>query len=112
MIDPKTNPILDEGNRLFLNGKYREAITCYDKILNTDPKNLSSLNNKGYALSKLKDFENAINCYNDALQISPDDVSVLINKISSLRKQGNFVTSLSICNEILNQNPRYKIALS
>ena len=33
MEDPKTNSILDEGNRLFLQGKLHEAITYYDKIL-------------------------------------------------------------------------------
>ena len=27
---------------------------------------LSSLNNKGYALSKLKDFDNAMKCYDAA----------------------------------------------
>jgi len=26
MTDPKTNSILDEGNRLFLQGKFKEAI--------------------------------------------------------------------------------------
>jgi hypothetical protein len=33
MDDPKTNSILDEGNRLFLQGKLLDAITYYDKIL-------------------------------------------------------------------------------
>ena len=60
MSDPKINSILDEGNRLFLQGKLKEAIVYYDKILNENPLHLSSLNNKGYALSKLKDFENAL----------------------------------------------------
>ena len=53
MTDPKVNSILDEGNRLFLQGKFQQAIVYYDKILDEDPKNISSLNNKGYALSKL-----------------------------------------------------------
>ncbi len=55
MTNPKTNSILDEGNRLFLKGKLEEAISYYDKILNENLDNISSLNNKGYALSKLKD---------------------------------------------------------
>ena len=38
MDDPKTNSILDEGNRLFLKGKYREAISYYDKILDENSK--------------------------------------------------------------------------
>ena len=111
MINPKTNSILDEGNRLFLKGKLKEAIFYYDKILNENPENISSLNNKGYALSKLKDYENAMKCYDAALQISPDDLSVQINKISSLRKQGNFTKALSLCDKILKINPKYNIVL-
>jgi tetratricopeptide (TPR) repeat protein len=101
MVDPKINSFLDEGNRLFLQGKLKEAISCYDKILNETPEHLSSLNNKGYALSKLKDYDNAIDCYDIALQISPNDFSVLVNKISSLRKQGHFEKALTLCDEIL-----------
>ena len=111
MEDPKTNSILDEANRLFLTGKLREAITYYDKILDENPQHVISLNNKGYALSKLKDFENAIKCYDIALESSPDDLSLLVNKISSFRKQNFFVDALSICNSILDNNSKYNIAL-
>ena len=111
MTDPKTNSILDEGNRLFLQGKLKDAITYYDKILNDNPEHLSSLNNKGYALSKLKDFDNAMKCYDMALQLYPDDLSVLVNKISTLRKQGNFVEALSLCEKILKDNKKYNILL-
>ena len=62
-------------------GEFQQAITYYDKILDVDPKHISSLNNKGYALSKLKDFTNAIKCYDIGLQICPEDLSLLINKI-------------------------------
>ena len=111
MEDPKTNSILDEANRLFLAGKLREAITYYDQILDENPKHVSSLNNKGYALSKLQDFDNAIKCYDSALVSSPDDLSLLVNKISSFRKQEKFVDALSICNSILENNSKYNIAL-
>ena len=47
----------------FYKVNYKEAITYYDKILDENPKHLSSLNNKGYALSKLKDFDHAMKCY-------------------------------------------------
>ena len=71
MKDQKVNSILDEGNRLFLKGKLQDAIIYYDEILNENPQHVSSLNNKGYALSKLKDFDNALKCYNDVLKIFP-----------------------------------------
>jgi len=111
MEDPKVNSILDEGNRLFLQGKFREAIIYYDKILDENPNHLSSLNNKGYALSKLKDYDNAMKCYDVALKICPNDLSVLVNKISSFRKQGNLTEELQICNNILKNNENYNITL-
>ena len=79
MTDPKINSILDEGNRLFLEGKFQQAISYYDKILDEDPKHISSLNNKGYALSKLKDFTNAMKCYDIALEICPHDYIISMN---------------------------------
>ena len=111
MIDPKINSILDEANRLFFKGKLNNAIQYYDEILNIIPTHLSSLNNKGYALSKLKNFDDAIKCYDTALEIYPGDLSVLVNKISSLRKQGKFSEALGICDDILLENPKYNIAL-
>ncbi len=69
MTDPKTNSILDEGNRLFLQGKLKDAITYYDKILNNNPEHLSTLNNKGYSLRKLKYFDKAVKCYDDQLHL-------------------------------------------
>ena len=66
--NPRINSILDEANRLFLLGKFQEAISYYDKILEENPNHLGCLNNKGYALSKLKDFDSALLCYNAALE--------------------------------------------
>jgi len=111
MTNPKTNSILDEGNMLFLQGKFKDAITHYDKIIDEDSQHVSSLNNKGYALSKLRDFDGAMKCYDDALKVFPDDLPVLVNKISLFRKQGNFTEALSICNSILINNPRYNVVL-
>ena len=102
MVDPKINSILDEANRLFLNGKLNEAIRYYDDILSIIPNHLSSLNNKGYALSKLKQFDHAIKFYDQALEHYPEDLSVLINKISSLRKQKKFSDALSICDGLVS----------
>ena len=79
--DPKINSILDEANRLFLLGKLQEAISYYDKILEENPNHLGCLNNKGYALSKLKDYDSALQCYDTALKLSPNDLPVLVNKI-------------------------------
>ena len=67
--------------------------------------NLSALNNKGYALSKLKKFEAALECYNQSLEIKPDDKIVLVNKISAFRKTSRIEDALDLCNDLLEKNP-------
>ena len=42
---------INEGNRLFLEKKFQDAIKKYNVVLDKDPDNLIALNNKGYSLS-------------------------------------------------------------
>ena len=44
---------LKKGNALFDQTKYDEAIPCYDKVIENDPKNKWGLINKGAALAEL-----------------------------------------------------------
>jgi len=81
---------INEGNRLFLEKKFQDAIKKYNIILDKEPDNLIALNNKGYSLSKLKKYSDALVCYDKFLQINPNDKTVLINKISLFRKTGEF----------------------
>ena len=111
MTDPKIDSILDEANRLFLQGKLKEAVSYYDKILEENPNHMGCLNNKGYALSKLKDYDSALQCYDSALKMDPEDIPVQVNKISSLRKKGELTEALSLCDKILENNSNYNIAL-
>ena len=55
-------PEINIANELFLNKKFEDAVLQYEKILQNDPQDLSALNNKGYALSKLKRYDAAIEC--------------------------------------------------
>lgn len=109
--DPRINSLLDQANQLFLKKKFRESISFYDEILKTEPKHLSVLNNKGYALSKSGNYEDAIRCYDEALQIAPDDISVQINKISALRKLKHLENALENCDKLLSKNPDYNVIL-
>lgn len=81
---PRIRSLLDQANKLFLEKKFKEAISFYDDILDSVPNYLNVLNNKGYALSKLADYHGAIECYDKALAIDKTDISVLVNKISAL----------------------------
>jgi len=69
-IDSKT---LDNiGNNLSSQGKYKLALTFYDRALAISPSNVKVLIDKAEVL-KLSGYEDAINTYNKALAIQPSN---------------------------------------
>jgi tetratricopeptide (TPR) repeat protein len=61
-------------------GKYEDAIKGYNVILEINPKDVSLLGNKGYALNEVGRFDEAIQCYDKALKIDPNNVMSISNK--------------------------------
>ncbi|RIE15808.1 protein kinase domain-containing protein, partial [Candidatus Cryosericum septentrionale] len=59
----------NKGSSLDSLGRYEEAILCYDKALELDPRYVASWSNKGASLDSLGRFEDAIHCYDKALEL-------------------------------------------
>jgi tetratricopeptide (TPR) repeat protein len=60
--------------------KYEDAISFYDQTLQSDPKNIHALTDKGVALASLDRYQEAIAYYDKALEIDPQYVTALNNK--------------------------------
>ena len=69
--------MFEVANEHFSNGKYNEAITIYDKILETYPNNISTLKMKGIAQSNLGNHIDSLKQFFTILQYKPDDVIAL-----------------------------------
>ena len=107
----KNIELLNEANKLFLKKLFRDSLPIYDEILKSEPENIDVINNKGYALSKMKNYDEAILCYDKGLKINPTEKCLLINKISALRKKGKFDNALELCNLILKNDKSENVAL-
>ena len=93
---------------LFLKKLFREALPIYDEILKLEPNNADVINNKGYALSKMKNYDDAISCYDKGLEIKPTEKCLLINKISSLRKSISLVSQdVTLFDDTIKNNIAY-----
>ena len=53
-------------------GKYNEAIMCYDKAIEIDPEFVYAWYNKGLALYYTGKYKEAIKCYDKAIKLDPN----------------------------------------
>jgi tetratricopeptide (TPR) repeat protein len=106
----KSEEHLAMGNTLYSQGKYEDAIECFNKSLQMHLGNNTAWNNKGLALSKTGKFDEAIMCYDKALVINPKDHVVLNNKGSALYKKGEIEKALQCYRDALELNPESKTA--
>ena len=69
----KNIELLNEANKLFLKKLFRDSLPIYNEILKSEPENIDVINNKGYALSKMKNYDEAIACYDQGLKINSNE---------------------------------------
>ena len=72
--------MLDKAHNLTKVGRYDDAISQYDKILEIDGNNTVVLENKGKVYYYLGRHEDAIACYDKAIAINPKLVTVWYKK--------------------------------
>jgi tetratricopeptide (TPR) repeat protein len=100
-----------EGQLLFSNNKYQEAIEVLNKILKMNPKDKVALSNKGSTLLILGKYDEALETFNEALEINPKNELILLNKGFALVSLGKYEKAIETFNKALEINPKYEYAL-
>ncbi|MEQ8168925.1 MAG: tetratricopeptide repeat protein [Candidatus Eremiobacterota bacterium] len=105
-------PVLSEetnwntkGLELYKKGQYKEAVECFNRVLNDDPKAFKVWNNKGNALYKLGNYEKALLCYDKALEVSQDYSNAWYGKGCTLLQVKKYEEALACFNRVLALNP-------
>ncbi|MDO6595726.1 tetratricopeptide repeat protein [Oceanihabitans sp. 2_MG-2023] len=75
----QNNTLFEEGNALYNEGKFTEAITKYESILDTKKHAASLYFNLGNAHYKLNNIAPSIYYFEKALQLSPNDKEIQNN---------------------------------
>ena len=73
-MNSDTQEIMKKGMSFLEDGKYEEALDCFEKILVSNPDNPDIWNKKGVALRSLGRYDEAIESFNKALEITPRDL--------------------------------------
>jgi tetratricopeptide (TPR) repeat protein len=97
---------VNKGKSLLSLGRNEEAIRCYDKALELDPRYVAAWNNKGVSLKSLGRNEEAIRCLDKALELDPRDVYAWNNKGNSLNSLGRNEEAIRCYDQALKLDPR------
>ncbi len=101
-----------KGSFLYDQGKYQEAIDCYDKALRVNPNNKYALNGKGIALNSQGKYQEAIEYYDKALRVNPNYFEALYNKGFALKKIGKYQEAIEYYDKTLVIDPNHVYALN
>ena len=65
--------LVKSGEKYLSDGKFFEALNCFEKSLIYDPNKPDLLNLKAVALRSLGRYDEASECYNRSLELDPRD---------------------------------------
>lgn len=76
----KATYFLTKAVKLSKEKKYAEAIACYDKVIELDPRSKAAWFNKALVSSHLDKHEEALTCYEEAIRLDPTYARSWFNK--------------------------------
>jgi tetratricopeptide (TPR) repeat protein len=97
----------EQGNSLFLEGRYQEAIASYDQALKVKPDLHEAWFNRGRALANLGRYEEASTSYDNALKIKSDYHEASYARVGSLLVLARYEEALTICDQTLELQPDF-----
>lgn len=116
IILPYLSAMIDHGNMYITQGKYYEAITCFNIVMQTDPTNIMALIGKGYALERLQKYDAAISYLDKALKIYPNNAYAILFKEDSLYGKavtlvglGKYQEAVTYYGMLLKMNPKFDL---
>jgi tetratricopeptide (TPR) repeat protein len=108
--DELTARNITEGNKLMMQGKYNEAYSCYQKILDDNPKSEDAHFNMGILLARMKKTTEAVQHYEEAIKIMPDYTEAHNNLGNLLVSIGKYEDAIAHFKEALRIMPDHAAA--
>ena len=102
--------ILNKGAALSSLGRTKEALACFDKVLEIMPRFDAGWLNKGVVLRKLGREKEALACYDKAIEINPNSSQAWYNRGLAQQNQEFLEEALASYERALDLNPLHDAA--
>jgi mannosyltransferase len=108
----KSDPLVwfDKGQKLFSQGKYNEAIKCFNEAVEINPLYANAWCCEGMALYKLGEYEEAIKALDKAIEVNPLFAVAWNNKGLILTSQSKYDDAFKCYDRATEINPEFALA--
>lgn len=96
-----------EGDNLFFEGRYEEAINAYNESIRLEPNGADVWNNRGVVLTRLQRYDPAIASYDRALQILPNYGDAWNNRGVTLLELQRYEDAIDSYDHAIQVKPDY-----
>jgi len=103
--------LLTLANAYYYAEQYEDAKNLYDKILQLNPNDPVTLNNRGAIYEHMEKYDEALANYNRSLELKPDEPSILNNRGNAYGDLGKYDESLADYNRSLELRPDHPTTL-
>ena len=101
---------LTKAVKLSKEKKYAEAIACYDKVIELDPRSKAAWVNKALVSAHLDKHEEALTCYEEAIRIDPTYARSWFNKGVTCIRLKKIPEAVACFEEAVRLDPTDEIA--
>lgn len=99
-----------DAQSLMYQGKKKEALECYDRILAKYPDDITVIYGKGMIYFEFDDLKEAIVCFNKAIEINPEDIDSLYAKGAILSSLGKNDEAIELFDTVIKHDTKFVIA--
>jgi tetratricopeptide (TPR) repeat protein len=95
----------DRGNELLELGRFEDAISSFDRVIQLEPKDYETWCNRGFALGNLGRDDEAIYSYKQATKIKPNDDATWLYLSYFLKGIGRYAEALDSLDRLIELKP-------
>jgi len=99
--------LTSEGNALYSQGQYDEALQAFDKAIEIGPQYSPAWHGKGWTLENLGRYEEALQAFDKAIEIDPQYTLAWDGKGWALNSLGRFEEALQAFDKAIEISPQY-----
>lgn len=96
---------LERADDLFQQGRFEEALHCYEKVVQAQPKAITTWFKLGICCENLQQYDGAIQAYDEVIQLQPEDYLAWLKKAKALENLSHWQEALEAYEEVLRLQP-------